>query len=134
MIRGLTTAASLWAVAAVGMAVGAGAWFVAVVATLIVVVSLWPLSIVVGRLIGRDHRRIRVRLSVADTTALTRLFEGIVRHETGIRRLGSERAPDGSHVVELEIRAVSMPAATAIMRGLEAVEGIDLAATTPIED
>ena len=32
-IRGLTTAASLWAVAAVGMAAGAGAWGVAVTAT-----------------------------------------------------------------------------------------------------
>jgi len=42
-IRGLTTAASLWAVAAVGMASGAGAWGVAIATTLIVVVSLWPL-------------------------------------------------------------------------------------------
>lgn len=42
-IKGLTTAASLWAVAAVGMASGAAAWGVAVAATLIVIVSLWPL-------------------------------------------------------------------------------------------
>lgn len=42
-VRGLTTAASLWAVAAVGMAAGAAAWGVAVAATVIVIVSLWPL-------------------------------------------------------------------------------------------
>jgi putative Mg2+ transporter-C (MgtC) family protein len=42
-VRGLTTAASLWAVAAVGMAAGAAVWGVAVAATLIVLVSLWPL-------------------------------------------------------------------------------------------
>jgi len=42
-VRGLTTAASLWAVAAVGMAAGAAAWGVAVTATVIVLVSLWPL-------------------------------------------------------------------------------------------
>jgi putative Mg2+ transporter-C (MgtC) family protein len=50
-IRGLTTAASLWAVAAVGMAAGAAAWGVAVAATLIVLVSLWPLHEIERRLL-----------------------------------------------------------------------------------
>ncbi|MDX2160729.1 MAG: MgtC/SapB family protein [bacterium] len=35
-IRGLTTAASIWTTAAVGMAVAAGAWLIAIIATLIV--------------------------------------------------------------------------------------------------
>ncbi|MBZ0295638.1 MAG: MgtC/SapB family protein [Anaerolineae bacterium] len=35
-IQHLTTAASIWATAAVGMAVGAGAWFLAIVSTLII--------------------------------------------------------------------------------------------------
>ena len=43
-IHGLTTAASLWVVAAVGMAAGAGAWGVAVATTIIVLISLWPLQ------------------------------------------------------------------------------------------
>src|SRR3954454_13330799 len=43
-IRGLTTAASLWTAAAIGMAAGAGDWVVAAVGTLIVLVSLWPLQ------------------------------------------------------------------------------------------
>jgi putative Mg2+ transporter-C (MgtC) family protein len=54
-IKGLTTAASLWAVAAVGMASGAAAWGVAVAATLIVVVSLWPLHEIERRFFG--HRQ-----------------------------------------------------------------------------
>lgn len=53
-IKGLTTAASLWAVAAVGMAAGAGAWGVALAATVIVIVSLWPLRIIEERWFG-DH-------------------------------------------------------------------------------
>ena len=40
-IRGLTTAASLWAVAAIGMAAGAAAWGVAVATTLIVICLLY---------------------------------------------------------------------------------------------
>ena len=43
-IRGLTTAASLWVVAAVGMAAGAGFWEGAVIATVVGIVSLRPLE------------------------------------------------------------------------------------------
>lgn len=55
-IRGLTTAASLWAVAGVGMASGAAAWGVAVAAALIILISLWPLHQVEERLIERARR------------------------------------------------------------------------------
>jgi putative Mg2+ transporter-C (MgtC) family protein len=52
-VRGLTTAASLWVVAAIGMAAGAGAWGVAAATTLIVLVSLWPLRAIEHRLMER---------------------------------------------------------------------------------
>jgi putative Mg2+ transporter-C (MgtC) family protein len=44
-IRGLTTAATLWVVAAIGMAVGAGYYGGAVITTAVVLISLWPLRI-----------------------------------------------------------------------------------------
>src|SRR5206468_3255665 len=50
-IRGLTTAATLWAVAAIGLAEGAGSYSAGVVATLIVLFMLWPMR-VVGRLLN----------------------------------------------------------------------------------
>ena len=53
-IKGLTTAASLWAVAAVGMAAGAAAYGIAVAATIIVIVSLWPLRIIEDRWFPRN--------------------------------------------------------------------------------
>jgi len=43
-IRGLTTAASLWLVAAIGMAAAAGFWKGAVIATVVALVSLRPLE------------------------------------------------------------------------------------------
>ena len=52
-IHGLTTAASLWVVAAVGMAAGAGAWGVAVATTVIVLISLWPLQEIERRYFSR---------------------------------------------------------------------------------
>jgi putative Mg2+ transporter-C (MgtC) family protein len=48
-VRGLTTAASLWIVAAVGMAAGAGYYWAAVIGTAITVFALGPLRIVAFR-------------------------------------------------------------------------------------
>src|SRR4029453_4916917 len=43
-VRGLTTAASLWLVAAIGMSAGAGFWMGAVIATVVALISLRPLE------------------------------------------------------------------------------------------
>lgn len=45
-IQGLTTAASMWVTAAVGMGIGTGAWFAAICATLIV----WFTLVIVQRM------------------------------------------------------------------------------------
>jgi putative Mg2+ transporter-C (MgtC) family protein len=45
MVRGLTTAAALWCVAAVGMAAGFGMYTLTVIATLLIVVALWVLDL-----------------------------------------------------------------------------------------
>lgn len=45
-IQGLTTAASMWTTAAVGMAIGTGAWFIAICATL----TIWFILVVIQRM------------------------------------------------------------------------------------
>jgi len=50
-VRGLTTAASLWLVAAIGMAAGAGYYSGAVITTLLALLALWPLRIIAFRVI-----------------------------------------------------------------------------------
>src|SRR5436305_5182622 len=50
-IRGLTTAATLWVVAAIGMACGAGYYWPAAAATVLTILALWPLRILAYRLI-----------------------------------------------------------------------------------
>ncbi|MFN8372224.1 MAG: MgtC/SapB family protein [Anaerolineae bacterium] len=54
-VKNLTTAASIWATAAVGMAVGAGAWFLALVAVLLI----WFILVLMQRVEIRSakHRR-----------------------------------------------------------------------------
>jgi putative Mg2+ transporter-C (MgtC) family protein len=52
-VRGLTTAATLWVVAAIGMASGAGYFSAAVLTTALVLFTLWPLRIVAFRMVNR---------------------------------------------------------------------------------
>jgi putative Mg2+ transporter-C (MgtC) family protein len=52
-VRGLTTAATLWVVAAVGMACGAGYYDAAVITTTLVLLALYPLRIIAYRMLIR---------------------------------------------------------------------------------
>ena len=66
-VRGLTTAATLWLVAAIGMASGAGYWEAAVIATVGALVTLWPLRLVAHGVLQRirpeDEQRLVVDLA-----------------------------------------------------------------------
>jgi putative Mg2+ transporter-C (MgtC) family protein len=59
-VRGLTTAAGLWVVAAIGMAAGAGYYSAAVITTGVVMVGLGPLRWVEGGFLGRLRRGGRI--------------------------------------------------------------------------
>ena len=65
-VRGLTTAATLWVVAAVGMACGAGYYWPAVAATVLTIVTLGPLRFVARRTVERmkqEENRVTVELA-----------------------------------------------------------------------
>jgi putative Mg2+ transporter-C (MgtC) family protein len=52
-VRGLTTAATLWVVAAVGLAAGAGYYSAAVITTALVLIALYPLRIMAYQILHR---------------------------------------------------------------------------------
>jgi putative Mg2+ transporter-C (MgtC) family protein len=60
-IRGLTTAAGLWCVAAIGMAIGLGLYVLSAAAAVMVVVALWLLDYLTNVMLTRQFRRLRVR-------------------------------------------------------------------------
>jgi putative Mg2+ transporter-C (MgtC) family protein len=71
-IRGLTTAATLWVVAAIGLASGAGYYSAAVITTGLVLVSLWPLRIAAYKLLRRyraEEGRLLVELHAGTSPA-----------------------------------------------------------------
>jgi putative Mg2+ transporter-C (MgtC) family protein len=77
-IRGLTTAATLWFVAAIGIACGAGYWSGAVIGTALVLFALSPLRVVGSRLHSRG-RRLLVQLAPGTqaTDPVLRLLESL---------------------------------------------------------
>jgi putative Mg2+ transporter-C (MgtC) family protein len=52
-VRGLTTAATLWVAAAIGLTSGAGYYSAAIITTVLVLVLLWPLRVVAYRVLTR---------------------------------------------------------------------------------
>jgi putative Mg2+ transporter-C (MgtC) family protein len=61
-VRGLTTAATLWVVAAIGMAAGAGYYSAAVFTTAVALVALWPLRYLAYRVVSRFRGETRLLL------------------------------------------------------------------------
>ena len=72
-VRGLTTAASLWVVAAIGVAIGVGMYEFAGATTALVLVALWPLAWVKHMLEGRkdEARRLAVELDPSGSVVAT---------------------------------------------------------------
>jgi putative Mg2+ transporter-C (MgtC) family protein len=132
-VRGLTTAASLWAVAAVGMGAGAGAWGVAIGTTVIVIFSLGPLRFVERRLFGSTRGRRHVQVSAADTRAFGRLLDALDDHGDKVREVGSTRS-EGAIQVDLEVRGRSGQEVAALLAELDALEGVDVSSTGPDVD
>jgi putative Mg2+ transporter-C (MgtC) family protein len=125
-VRGLTTAASLWAIAAIGMAVGVGMWGVGVVVTVIVVVSLWPLRIIAERYVGREAHRVLFQLSTDEPQGLGRVVACTSDHGATIAHLATNHAPNGGLVIELEVKTASSADGATLTVAIAAIEGVDL--------
>jgi putative Mg2+ transporter-C (MgtC) family protein len=94
-IRGLTTAASLWATAAIGMAAGAGQLSLAVVGMLIVLVSLWPLNLVADRLHGLVREKVAIRVVVDSPTSLEGITAFLDANRVPLTSVSTEQVRNG---------------------------------------
>lgn len=125
-VRGLTTAASMWAAAGIGMAAGAGLPVLGLAATVIVLVSLWPLRLLSERLEVLTPRRLHVRVQLQDSRRLTDLFDWFAERRVDIMHFDSERDEDGRHTLDLVLGLPSRMDRERLSAELSGLDGITL--------
>ena len=129
-VRGLTTAASLWSVAAIGLAVGMGGqmYVLAGTAAVLVLAVLSWVDILEDRLVASErYIGLAVILSgqTHDPEPVISTLAGL-----GVQVLGakSEMGEDGRRVIHLRLKVqphVSQDRINAALAGLEVIEGFD---------
>lgn len=131
-VRGLTTAASLWAVAAVGMATGLGQYELAGITAVVVVASLYVLRFIEGRLIyPRVHNLvdIEVRFGRRGFGPLTRLVDTLDEAHVAVQQMtvDSEDTETNSIRLLLELpRGMTASNLTRMVASLADVESVTL--------
>jgi putative Mg2+ transporter-C (MgtC) family protein len=125
-VRGLTTAASLWVVAAIGIATGAGYYSGALITTVVVLVSLWPLRIIAFRLFERVRPgELRLEVELRPTEAPSILLDPLEKRGIAVRSFEVEEAHDRRRVVlELRGSGVRPEQVTSELMRLEPVLGV----------
>jgi putative Mg2+ transporter-C (MgtC) family protein len=122
-VRGLTTAATLWLVAAIGMAAGAGYWDGALIATLGALLTLGPLRVVSYRVLSRFRPALdRLLVEIPAGGSPVPVIEAIERH--GGRVVSLEVAQEGdrrSLAADIELAVGTAPSIVASVADIDGV-------------
>ncbi|MEI9897902.1 MAG: MgtC/SapB family protein [Chthoniobacter sp.] len=126
VIRGLTTAASLWTVAAVGLAVGNGLYVAAISTTALIVVILALVKPLEKRLFRRQERRHVTILIDRERASLLRIEAEIESGGLNVKQLTLKRGDEpGDDFVEFTLlRSASREALLALAAKLQEIEGV----------
>jgi putative Mg2+ transporter-C (MgtC) family protein len=128
-VRGLTTAATLWIVAAIGMAVGAGFYLGAAVTTGVILAALIGIRRVRPWLLSYIRTDFALlELELAGGASIGDVFSVLGRHEIVVEGMETER-DEGLQSVSFQIvvpPGANMDAALDELRQLPGVKGIEL--------
>lgn len=124
VVTGLTTAAGIWAIAAVGLAVGGGLYLASICTTLIilfVVVLLRPLEAKLRR--GRRHLSVSV---LADRSTPMSAIENAVRTEnTTVSRIYLEKAEQSAHYnISIMLDSAAADRSFAVIEQIKNIPGV----------
>lgn len=129
--RGLTTAAAIWTVAAIGMACGIGFYWEAVIATVLALIILRVLYFAEERLITEQSRAV-LQVSLEPGRATGALMEQVYDICVGQRLIVQSahvKHSDDSNIIEVKSHISNVTAALRVLdqvRELEGVRGADL--------
>jgi putative Mg2+ transporter-C (MgtC) family protein len=134
-VRGLTTAASLWAVAAIGTAAGAGYFFGAVATTVVVVTVLYLLREVRNRFLARfatDSGVLNVAFSDLGGS-ISEVTETLERHGVEIRSLSGE-IEEGQARYTIQIRIPPRRGVQEALEGISTLPGVERLSVTGLRE
>jgi putative Mg2+ transporter-C (MgtC) family protein len=129
VIRGLTTAASLWATSAVGLASGAGEYVVAGVGSVVILVSLWPINALVERFRGTSAPDTQLRVQLDRVDLIGRVSDVLQQHRVEIAGITTQRLGKGAYHVDLSLRGRRTGDITSALTDLDRIEGVDVVST-----
>lgn len=98
-VRGLTTAASLWVVAGIGLSVGSGLYFASIFATLLAIVTLMLFSRLEHAMIRKDWYRTLVIDSKEGVDQLKKIREILSGCRSEITDFEVDRSTEGANMV-----------------------------------
>jgi putative Mg2+ transporter-C (MgtC) family protein len=122
-VRGLTTAATLWLVAAIGMACGAGYYSAAIISTAAALITLGPLRIFSYRVVGRFRPHIdRLLVEIPAGGSPAPVIEVIERHAGRVVSMEVTQEGDRrSVVVDVQLHESAAPF---VVAGVADIDGV----------
>lgn len=122
-IRGLTTAASLWTVAGIGLTVGSGFYFAAILATFLVVLTLVLLNQLEWNYLSSKHEILT--LIIQDTPGqLARVFAVLAKHDVNVFNVELSAEDTGEAKLDLEVELSAKVSRVKLIEDLVSTPGI----------
>jgi len=123
LVSGLTTAASLWVAAAIGMAIGCGFYSGGIITTVIVLFVLYLMGLIDGYYASRLYRS--VTLHVRITPHLTESAKEILRdEELDLLKVETESVSPSEKYVVFHIKPISINTGKDLSRRLAKLPGV----------
>ena len=102
-VKGLTTAASLWAVACLGIAAGGGYYAIALAGMVFIFITLTFFEAIQDKLVGPGVSLNKYCLETKDIAAgLTAINTHALKQRAGIRDMLTQQQPDGSYRITFQ--------------------------------
>ncbi len=127
-VRGLTTAASLWVVTGIGLAVGSGLYFGSIVTTALAVITLMFFGRLEHAMIRKDWYKTIIIESKDALEQLKQVREILGEYGADITNFEVERSADGvSMILKIGLKLSTSRHLAAMIQDISRLEGIKLA-------
>jgi len=125
-IRGLTTAGSLWATAAVGFAFGSGLLILGAGVCAVILVVLWPVNVAMARLLHGHAAHLAMRLALTRLELLSEVYGALRTSGVQVVSIESRRIAKSHYEVDLSVTHPAGLAVGDITSQLSRFDGIEV--------